>query len=111
MQRVQVNGRGDSLGKNSGRGLAPNGQMQQAHSPKLGVPAGVSKVEVKAATPDSIKRAQLRCTHGNDKSHGLKVTKERKYPNLIGDAHLVNCNKCGAYFPKSGAICLRAAKR
>lgn len=30
---------------------------------------------------------------------------------LIGDAHLVNCNLCGAYFPKSGSFAIRALKR
>ena len=30
---------------------------------------------------------------------------------MVGDAHLENCNKCGAYFPKSGAMVIRALKR
>ena len=30
---------------------------------------------------------------------------------LVGDAHLVNCNQCGAYFPKSGSLAVRALKR
>lgn len=45
-------------------------------------------------------RTSVRCSH-----IGQKSTK------LIGDAHLVNCNDCGAYYPKSGSDVLRAAKR
>ena len=29
----------------------------------------------------------------------------------IGDAHLVNCNICGAFFPKSGALVIRSKNR
>lgn len=29
----------------------------------------------------------------------------------IGDAHLANCNICGAFFPKSGSLVIRSKKR
>lgn len=31
--------------------------------------------------------------------------------NQIGDSHLMNCNLCGAFFPKSGSQVIRVAKR
>jgi len=30
---------------------------------------------------------------------------------MVGDAHIVNCNICGAFYPKTGALAIRALKR
>ena len=51
------------------------------------------------------KKITLKCSH--------RVSKEGKDSGdaLIGDAHLVNCNICGAYFPNSGSFTIRALKR
>ena len=44
------------------------------------------------------------CTH-RDTAEGTKADV------LVGDAHLVNCNVCSAYFPYSGSMTIRAMKR
>lgn len=53
----------------------------------------------------SIKRSKYMCPHQDKRPNG-------KVPDvLVGDAHLVNCNICGAYFPTSGSMTMRAVKR
>ena len=44
-------------------------------------------------------------------SHSLVKGDSSLSEILVGDTHLVNCNMCGAYFPKSGSNVIRALKR
>jgi hypothetical protein len=69
-------------------------RSQSNNSQRPRVPSGEMLVRInsKKVAPN------FRCPHA-------------KKPNTIGDGHLVNCNLCGAYFPKSGSAAIRALKR
>jgi len=43
-------------------------------------------------------------------SNKYKCTHD-SFDRLVGDAHLTNCNECGAFYPKSGSVCIRHLKR
>jgi len=61
-----------------------------------------------------VKKASIyQCTHSRpqfQKDYKLN-SHDGNALALVGDAHLVNCNECGAYFPKSGSLAVRSIKR
>jgi hypothetical protein len=59
------------------------------------------------------KTSVYQCSHGktHQKDSSYSATGIYYSNILCGDAHLVNCNTCGAYFPKSGSAAIRALKR
>lgn len=57
------------------------------------------------ADSKSTARSKYQCSH-RDKPDGTLNPDV-----LVGDAHLVNCNMCGAYFPNTGSHSVRALRR
>lgn len=41
----------------------------------------------------------------------LSKSKLSSFQSIIGDSHILNCNECGAYFPKTASMALRMPKR
>lgn len=67
-------------------------------------PQDYAPVKIQAEVK-STARSKYQCSH-RDRADGTLNPDV-----LVGDAHLVNCNVCGAYFPNSGSHCVRALRR
>ena len=68
--------------------------------------SSLHKQDQMKATVSVNKVSVYQCSHSN-----LHTTQRKSSHILCGDAHLVNCNVCGAYYPKSGSSTIRALKR
>ena len=58
---------------------------------------------------NSVDSESLICIH-----HDMKLPSQPKVPQKhikFGDNHLVNCNLCGAFFPKNGSMVIRSLQR
>ena len=52
----------------------------------------------------NIKNSEFVCKHNHSQNKKLASIQ-------VGDAHLFNCNVCGAFLPKSGSVVIRARHR
>jgi hypothetical protein len=50
--------------------------------------------------------SKFQCAHKTQAPDGSEIG-----DCLVGDAHLLSCNFCGAYYPNSGSAVIRAVKR
>ena len=51
------------------------------------------------------------CQHFTSRSLAMLTSRLKKTNIKISDAHLTNCNICGAFFPRSGCLAIRSLKR